>query len=169
MSSLEFSDDENDVDLQDTSATSSGLVSIVYCTPTEPIPLKTSLAQPVLPPTQEGDLTTEIDEMSEKELSAMKEASIAEPDDDQTIARNLQCEFDEAYARKYQSQLQNALARMDSSMIGWDFREEALSEEAQKSDVLLIEDEDMIAGNENVKKKMAKPCVRLSQNFVRLF
>ena len=74
MSSLEFSDDENDVDLQDTSATSSGLVSIVYCTPTEAIPLKTSLAQPVLPPTQEGDLTTEIDEMSEKELSAMKEA-----------------------------------------------------------------------------------------------
>ena len=168
MSSLEFSDDENDVDLHDTSATSSGLVSIVYCTPTEAIPLKTSLAQPVLPPSQEGDGTTEIDEMSEKELSALKEASIAEPDDDQTIARNLQCEFNEAYARQYQSQLQNALARMDSSMIGWDFREEVLSEEAQKSDVLLI-DEDMIAGNENVKKKMAKPCLRLSQHFVRLF
>ena len=85
---------------------------------------------------------TEID-TTPKQATSPTSAYDENCDNDAEIARNLQQELDaESEAVDFQQQLQKALGGMDGSMTGWDFREELLTEEAPKCEVLEIEDEE---------------------------
>ena len=95
---------------------------------------------------------TEIDTTSKQAASPTSDYDMLEKcDNDAEIARNLQQELD-AEAVDYQNQLQKVLGRMDGSMTGWDFREELLTEEAPKCEVLEIEDEENEADDVNSLK-----------------